>query len=152
MMESGTQELRKNSEEIKNRQISDKIIAAAIAVHRELGPGFLESAYEAALAVEFDLMGIGYERQKALPLIYRGRPIGEHRLDFLVERLFVVELKAVAEFERIHFSIVRSYLKAANLEDALLLNFATMPLTIKRVGRERLFEPTSTVDLHRSHS
>ncbi len=150
-MESGTQELRKESEEIQNRHRSDRIIAAAIAVHRELGPGFLESAYEAALAVELELTGVRYERQKTLPLFYRGRGIGEHRLDFLVEGLFVVELKAVAELERIHFSIVRSYLKAANLQDALLFNFAAMPLTIKRVGRERPIEPGS-IDFPRSHS
>lgn len=152
MMESGTQKLRKKSEEIQNKQVSDRIIASAIAVHRELGPGFLESAYEGALAVEFDLTGIRYERQKPLPLVYRGRPIGEHRLDFLVEGLFVVELKAVSGLEPIYFSVVRSYLKAASLNDALLFNFATMPLTIKRVGRERPSDLASAVDLHHSHS
>lgn len=127
----------KESKVIANKTMSDKIIAAAIAVHRELGPGFLESVYEAALCIEFEANGIRYERQKPLSLFYRGCVIGEHRLDFLVEDLFVVELKAVTALEKIHFTIVRSYLKAAKLEDALLFNFATMPLTIKRVGRER---------------
>jgi GxxExxY protein len=116
--------------------LTEKIIGAAIAVHRELGPGFLESIYEEALAIEFDLLGIPYERQKTIQIFYRGRALGEHRLDFLVAGIVVVELKAVRELEKIFFIIVRSYLKATRLEAGLILNFAAMPLTIKRVGRE----------------
>ncbi len=125
-------------EKLGHRDLSGKIIAAAIAVHKTLGPGFLESVYELALAVEFDANGIAYERQKAVPITYRGKGVGEHRLDFLVEAAVIVELKAISAFEKIHFTTVRSYLKAAGLHDALLFNFATMPLTIKRVGREQI--------------
>jgi len=76
-----------------------------------------------------------------LPVFYREHLIGEHRLDFLVEGKVIVELKAISALDDIHFAIVRSYLKAANLEDALLLNFATARLTVKRVGRE--YHPTT---------
>ncbi len=79
-------------------------------------------------------------RQKAIPLFYRDHQIGEHRLDFVVEDKIVVELKAVEALENVHFAIVRSYLKAARLSDGLILNFSSMPLTVKRVRRERGFE------------
>ena len=121
---------------INNQELTSKIIAAAIEVHRTLGPGFLESIYEEALCVELDSMGITYERQKPVEIFYRKKLVGEHRLDLLVEKTVVVELKAIKAFENIHFSTVRSYMKATQVESGLLLNFATMPLTIKRVGRE----------------
>jgi len=89
------------------------------------------------LAVEFDQRGIRYQRQLVVPIHYRGRQVGEHRLDFLVEGAVVVELKAVQELADIFFAVVRSYLKATGLSAGLLFNFATMPLTIKRVGREQ---------------
>ena len=126
--------------ELRDAEITDAIIAAAIAVHRELGPGYLESIYEQALAVEFALRGIAFIRQKPIPLFYRDHQIGEHRLDFLVEDKIVVELKAVEALEKVHFAIVRSYLKATGLADGLILNFSSMPLTVKRVRRERGFQ------------
>jgi GxxExxY protein len=128
--------------EIQNKQLTERIIAAAIRVHKELGPGFLEAMYEEALAIEFAAAAISFERQKLLPVFYREHLIGEHRLDFLIEQDVILELKAISALEAIHFAIVRSYLKAANLSDALLLNFATPRLTVKRVGRE--YQPTNT--------
>lgn len=122
--------------ELQNKQLTERIIAAAIRVHKELGPGFLEAMYEEALAIELAAAGLMFERQKLLPVFYREHLIGEHRLDFLIEQKVIVELKAISALEYIHFAIVRSYLKAANLDDALLLNFATTRLTAKRVGRE----------------
>jgi len=122
---------------LKEKDLTERIIRAAIAVHRHLGPGFLESIYEEALCIELDESGIPYERQKAIPLSYRGRPVGEHRLDLLIGGNVVVELKAVSALEKIHFSVVRSYMKAVGCDVGLLLNFATMPLTVKRVGREK---------------
>jgi GxxExxY protein len=127
---------------VRDSEITEQIIAAAIAVHRELGPGFLESAYEQALAVEFALRGIAFVRQYAIPLFYRDHQIGEHRLDFVVECKIVAELKAVEALEKVHFAIVRSYIKATGLSDGLILNFSSMPLTVKRVRRERGFENT----------
>ena len=126
--------------ELRDSEITDAIISAAIAVHRELGPGFLESIYEQALAVEFALRETAFVRQKPIPLFFRDHQIGEHRLDFLVEEKIVVELKAVDALENVHFAIVRSYLKASGLADALILNFSSMPLTVKRVRRKRGFQ------------
>ncbi|MGH7935505.1 MAG: GxxExxY protein, partial [Chthoniobacterales bacterium] len=80
-----------------------------------------------------------------VPLFYRDHQIGELRLDFLVDDKIVVGLKAVERLENVHFAIVRSYLKATGLSDGLILNFAAMPLTVKRVRRERAFE---VPDLH----
>ncbi|PYL24854.1 MAG: GxxExxY protein [Verrucomicrobia bacterium] len=127
--------------ELQNKHVTERIISAAIRVHKELGPGFLEAMYEEALAIELAAAGLTFKRQKLLPVFYREHLIGEHRLDFLVEGKVIVELKAISALDDIHFAIVRSYLKAANLEDALLLNFATARLTVKRVGRE--YHPTT---------
>jgi GxxExxY protein len=139
------EENRNAGTELRDSETTDTIIAAAIAVHRELGPGFPEPIYEQALAVEFVLRGIAFIRQKPIPLFYRDHQIGEHRLDFLIENKIVVELKAIETLENVHFAIVRSYLKATGLADGLILNFSTMPLTVKRVRRERGFR---TTDLH----
>jgi GxxExxY protein len=122
--------------EMQNKTLTDRIIAAAIRVHKELGPGFLEAMYEEALAIELTAANLAFERQKLLPVFYQEHLIGEHRLDFVVEQKVILELKAISALEDIHFAIVRSYLKAANLDDALLLNFASARLTVKRVGRE----------------
>ena len=75
--------------------------------------------------------------KKSIEVLYRNQPIGEHRLDVLVSERVVVELKAIKALESVHFSVVRSYMKAANVASGLLLNFAAMPLMVKRVGRER---------------
>jgi len=131
------QKSRKAGINLRNSEITRQIIAAAIRVHRELGPGFLEGIYEEALAVEFALSGIQFIRQHPVPLFYHDHQIGEHRLDFLVDGKIVVELKAISQLEDIHLAIGRSYLKATNLRDGLLFNFATSPLTIKRFCRER---------------
>src|SRR5436305_3248277 len=139
-------ESRNAGKNLRDAEITQQIIAAAIRVHRELGPGFVESIYEEALAVEFALSGIQFIRQHSIPLFYRDHQIGEHRLDFLVEGKIIVELKAITELEDIHFAIGRSYLKATNLDDGLLLNFATASLTIKRFCRERPLE-NEDVDL-----
>src|SRR5207248_9686734 len=118
-------ESRKAGKNLRDSKLTEQIIAAAIRVHRALGPGFLESVYEQALAVEFALGGIAFVRQHPVPLFYRDHQIGEHRLDFLVDNKIVVELKAVESLENVHFAIVRSYLKATDLADALILNFST---------------------------
>jgi len=142
------QESRKAGKNLRDSQLTEQIIAAAIRVHRALRPGFLESIYEERLAVEFALSGIQFIRQHPVPLFYRDHQIGEHRLDFLVERKIVVELKAISQLEDIHFAVGRSYLKATSLNDRLLFNFATAPLTIKRFCRERTSED-DTIELYK---
>jgi GxxExxY protein len=119
-----------------NKELSGRVIEAAIKVHQALGPGFLESIYENALCIELERKGIRFERQKVIPVRYEGIPVGEHRLDLLIEGVLVVELKAASGLEKVFFAISRSYMKAVGVADGLILNFATMPLTIKRVGRE----------------
>jgi GxxExxY protein len=99
------------------------VIGAAIEVHRVLGPGFLESVYEAALAVELELRGISFERQRPVPLVYKSQEIGEGRLDLLVGNRVIVELKAVEALAPIHKAQVISYLKATRLNLGLLINF-----------------------------
>ena len=131
--------------ELGNFELTERIIAAAIRVHKELGPGFLEMMYEEALAVELTGAGLTFERQKLLPVFYHEHLIGEHRLDLPVEGKVILELKAISQLEKIHFAIVRSYLKASGLEDALLLNFASTRLTVKRVGREYRPDPTAEI-------
>ncbi len=117
--------------------LTDRIIGAAIAVHRSLGPGFVESVYELALAVEFDLRGLDFERQIPVRIVYKNRVVGLHRLDFFVAEEVVVELKTVKRLEDIHFSITRSYLKAVRKRHGLLLNFLSPTLDVRRVLLER---------------
>ena len=120
-------------------ELIKKVIGAAINVHRELGPGYVESIYENATIVGLQPLGIRCEPQKVIPILYRGAKVGEHRLDLSVEDCLIVENKAVSELDPIFFVIVRSYLKASAKKDALLLNLASMPLMIKRVGPEDTF-------------
>jgi len=126
--------------ELGNKDLSGKVIEAAIAVHQSLGPGFIESVYEKALWVELAARGIKFEQQKTIKVFHRGVEVGEHRLDLLVERVLLVELKAVKGIEDVFFAIGRSQMKAAGIQDGLILNFASMPLTIKRIG-PGLFSP-----------
>jgi len=122
--------------ESNQSDLSGQIIGAAIRVYEALGPGFLKAVYEEALCIELEAAGLKYSRQFPVSITYRDRPVGEHRLDLLVEGQVVVELKAVVDFDPIHYAITRSYLKATGCELGLLLNFATPVLSIKRVGRE----------------
>ncbi len=119
------------------QDLTHRVIGCAIAVHKELGPGFLESIYEEALVIEFNKARVEYKRQVTLPVYYSSAKAGQYRLDFLAASTLVVELKAISELEDIHFVIVRSYLKAARLKHGPLLNFASMPLTTKRLIFER---------------
>jgi GxxExxY protein len=105
-------------------QLTEAIIGAAIAVHRELGPGLLESAYESCLAYELAERGLSVERQKELPVRYRGVQLDcGYRLDLLVEGKVIVELKAVEKLQPIHEAQLLSYLKLSGCKVGLLLNF-----------------------------
>lgn len=104
--------------------ITEQIIGAAIEVHRELGPGLLESAYEACLVYELAQRGLKVERQKALPVRYKDVNLDAgYRLDLLVEDCVIVELKAVAELAPIHDAIMLTYLKLSGITLGLLINF-----------------------------
>jgi GxxExxY protein len=117
-------------------QITDAIIGACIAVHRELGPPYSEDIYEEALAMEFDVRGIKYARQHKVEVTYRGRVVGTGRVDFLVEGQVVLELKTVDQFAPIHTAQALSYLKTTGCRLGILINFRTKLLKdgIKRVA------------------
>ncbi|HEW98929.1 MAG TPA: GxxExxY protein [Beggiatoa sp.] len=125
--------MAKGKETHQFEELSSRIIGAAIEVHRELGPGFLESIYEEALKIELSKQSMSYDSQKEIKIEYLGIEVGVHRLDLLVEKRIIVELKAVKELTDIHFAQLRSYLKAADLKVGLLLNFAQPTLEIRRV-------------------
>ncbi|MBI1993138.1 MAG: GxxExxY protein [Deltaproteobacteria bacterium] len=118
---------------LEHEDLTERIIGAAIDVHRKLGPGFLESIYQAALAIELRKRDLTFQLQVPVPILYDEERIGEHKLDLLVENEIVVELKSVRSFEDIHFRVLKSYLKAAHRKHGLLLNFAATTLQIKRV-------------------
>jgi GxxExxY protein len=119
----------------KTNQLTQQIIGCAIEVHRQLGPGLLESIYEAALAVEFDQASIPYDRQTLIPVRYKDRVIGEHRIDLIAGNQVVLELKAVARHEPIFDAQLLTYLRLSRCPVGLLINFNTRLLKdgIKRM-------------------
>ena len=105
-------------------QVTEAIIGAAIEVHRQLGPGLLENGYEHCLCIEFDIRNIPYERQKVLPVEYKGRSLGGLlRLDLLILDKVIVELKAIEEIKRIHEAQLLTYLRLTKKRVGILLNF-----------------------------
>jgi len=118
---------------LEHESLTERIIGAAIEVHRRLGPGFLESVYEKALILELRKRGLTVQDQFEILIKYDDVEVGRHRLDLFVEDTIVVELKAIKNLEDIHFATVRSYLKAVDRKHGLLLNFAKVTLEIKRV-------------------
>jgi GxxExxY protein len=117
--------------ELINEELTGQIINAALQVHKELGPGFLESLYEEAICVELNLRDIPYVRQKPVAICYKNAQIGLHRLDLIVDNKILLEVKAVSNFDQIHFAQAKSYLKATGLQVALLFNFNARTLEIK---------------------
>lgn len=114
-------------------ELTRNIIGAAMEVHGILGSGFLESVYEEALAIEFDLRRIPYERQKPIDVRYKGRPAKQFICDFVVSDKVLVELKAIKEISDIEQAQVLNYLKSSRLNLGLLLNFGSSSLEIKRL-------------------
>ena len=117
-------------------ELTERIIGAAIEVHRELGPGLLESIYEEALCYEFELQGINCERQVPADIVYKGRIIKGQKLDLLVEKEVVVEIKSFSRSPDTALSQTISYLKATNLKRGLIINFGEKRLIqgVKRVS------------------
>jgi len=117
----------------KYSALTEKIIGCAMEVHKQLGNGFQEVIYQRALAIEFDLQGLSYEREKEMPVFYKERQIGTRRVDFLVENVVSVELKAITQLENTNLTQAINYLEAYDLEIGLLLNFGAKTLEFKRV-------------------
>ena len=119
--------------------LTDKVIACAIAVHRELGPGLLESVYRDCLVCELTLQNIEVERERRVPIEYRGRRIRDDlKLDLVVERSLVIEVKAVERLHPVHQAQVITYLKLSGFPAGLLMNFNAASL---RAGLKRLDHP-----------
>ena len=122
--DSETQRIIKGEEMAHLNQLSRDFIAAAIEVHRELGPGLLESVYEVCLCEELLMRGIPFQTQVDLPLLYKGRDTGKtFRLDMLIDDTLIVELKAVEELKSVHEVQLLTYLKLTNKPIGLLVNF-----------------------------
>jgi GxxExxY protein len=116
--------------------LTERIIGCGIAVHKELGPGLLESVYRECLCIEFELAGLRFASEKSVPIIYRDRPVSTHlRIDVLVEEKVVVEIKAVDKLHPIYTAQVITYLKLARCPAGLLMNFNAISL---RNGLQRV--------------
>jgi GxxExxY protein len=103
--------------------LTERIIGCAIEVHRNLGPGLLESIYERASCLEFNMNGIQYESQVIVPIMYKGNNLGDCRLDLLIENEVILELKAVERMEPVYKAQLLSYLKMTGKKLGLLINF-----------------------------
>ena len=121
--------------EILYKQLSYAIVGAAMEVHRALGPGFLETVYQASLAHELSLRAIQFEQFKRLPVMYKGILVGDYEADFIVENLVIIELKAVPAFHPKHDAQTINYLAATGFQLALLINFGAESLQHKRLIR-----------------
>ena len=118
-------------------ELTQAVIGAAIEGHRALGPGLDEAAYESALAIELRLRGVPFARQVIVDVYYKGEKVGDRRVDFIVDRKLVVELKSIEELAAVHKAQVNTYLKLTKLQLGLLINFNTALLKdgIKRIIR-----------------
>jgi GxxExxY protein len=119
----------------RTEELARLVIGAAIEVHRHLGPGMPEYSYRDALCHEFDLQGVEYEREARFAITYKGKDVGQGRIDILVGRVLIVELKVVECLNNVHRAQVISYLQATKLRPGLLINFnvAVLKDGIKRV-------------------
>jgi GxxExxY protein len=120
-------------------KLSNRIIGAAIEVHKTLGPGLLESAYEQCMCHELNLIGLSFERQKELPVAYKGLKLDcGYRLDIVIEEAVILELKSCEDIESIHKAQLLTYLRLSGISLELILNFnmATMRDGIVRIVNE----------------
>ena len=119
----------------ETEEIMFRTIGAAIAVHRQLGPGYLESAYKGAMCLELRAQNLSFERERAVTIRYRGVDLRGQRIDLIVEKCVVVELKSVMRLDDIHRSQLISHLRTTELRAGLLINFRvpSLRLGIRRV-------------------
>ena len=125
---------------MKHEDLTRRIIAAAMKVHSTLGNGFQEVIYQRALEIEFPYHNLAFEREKEMSIFYRGHEIGTRRVDFFVEKLIMVELKAVVQLEDVHLAQAMNYLEAYNMEIGLLINFGAKSLQFKRVHNNKILD------------
>lgn len=120
-------------EEYKYSELTSKIIGCSMTVHKTLGNGFQEVIYQRALEIEMKLAGVAFAREFEMPIFYREEQIGTRRVDFLVEGVVSVELKAITKLEDVHLAQAINYLEAYNLEIGLLINFGSKSLEFRRL-------------------
>ena len=116
-------------------RLTEIVIESVIAVHRTLGPGFLENTYQNALEIELLDRGMKVEREKEIGLFYKNKPVGRHRLDLVVEDAVILELKAVEALNKNHYAQIRAYLIASGIHTGLLINFAGHKADYRRIER-----------------
>ncbi len=129
--------------ELKYKEITEKIIGAAMRVHALLGNGFHEVIYQRALEIELKENEVHFQREFEMPIYYKGRMIGRRRVDFFVEEKIMVELKAIIELEPVHLAQAKNYLEAYNMEIGLSINFGSKSLDFKRLQNLK-FQPPPT--------
>ena len=120
------------------KEITEKIIASAIKIHKTLGNGFQEVIYQRAMEIEMPLHQLQFEREKVIPIFYRNIKIGTRRVDFFVEGKIMIELKALLKLEDVHLAQAINYCEAYNMEIGLLINFGSRNLEFKRVHNNKL--------------
>jgi GxxExxY protein len=120
------------------KDITEKIIGCSMQVHRTLGNGFQEVIYQRALAIELNLAGLNFEREKYIEIFYRDTSIGTRRADFFVEGVIMVELKALIKLEDVHITQAMNYVEAYKMQIGLLINFGAKSLEFKRVHNNKL--------------
>ena len=125
------------NEQYKHSELTARIIGCAMAVHKALGNGFQEVIYQRALAIELHDANVAFSREFEMPIHYKGTEIGTRRVDFLVEGIISVELKAITKLEDVHFAQAINYLEAYNLEIGLLINFGETSLNFKRLTNKK---------------
>ena len=125
------------NEQYKYSELTSKIIGCAMTVHKTLGNGFQEVIYQRALEIEMRLTNISFTREHEMPIFYRDEQIGTRRVDFLVEGIISVELKAITKLEDVHLAKAINYLEAYNLEIGLLINFGETSLHFKRLTNKK---------------
>lgn len=125
------------NEAYKHSELTSKIIKCAMTVHSKLGNGFQEVIYQRALEIEMRLIDISFQREYEMPIFYREQQIGTRRVDFLVDSIVSVELKAITKLEDVHFAQAINYLEAYNLEIGLLINFGEISLNMKRLTNKK---------------
>lgn len=130
-------------EQYKYSELTSKVIGCAMIVHKTLGNGFQEVIYQRALEIEMHLAGLVFSREFEMPIFYREEQIGTRRVDFLVEGVISVELKAITKLEDVHFAQAINYLEAYNLGIGLLINFGETSLNFKRLTNKKFKSPQS---------
>lgn len=126
-----------NTQDNQYADLTGKIISCAMKVHNILGNGFQEVIYQRCLALEMDKQGLRFQREMEMPIFNEGVEDGQRRVYFLVEGKIMVELKAIAELEKVHIAQALNDLEAYQLEIGLLINFGGTRLTFKRLIKER---------------